>query len=106
MPALVMGQVPGALAGDQAARWQAALIGAARRGVARRGAAPLGCPGARDPLRARGCARRWRCSACRFLAHAQLEALTDLSATTDVTVYVLDSCEELIIRAHKPLFAT
>jgi exodeoxyribonuclease V gamma subunit len=30
-----------------------------------------------------------------FLARAQLEALSDLSATTDVTVYVLDPCEEL-----------
>ena len=30
-----------------------------------------------------------------FLARAQLEALTDLATTTDVTVYLLDPCEEL-----------
>ena len=30
-----------------------------------------------------------------FLARAQLEALSDLAATTDVTVHLLDPCEEL-----------
>jgi exodeoxyribonuclease V gamma subunit len=94
MPALMIGQVPGELAADPMARWQAALIGAA---LTRLGAVPtpmlpwlrrragLATP-ARAPVAVFGLS---------FLARAQLEALTDLSATTDVTVYVLDPCEEL-----------
>jgi exodeoxyribonuclease V gamma subunit len=94
MPALVGGQLPGELAGDPTARWQASLIGAA---LSRLGAVPtpmlpwlrrragLATP-ARDPVSVFGLS---------FLARAQLEALTDLAATTDITVYALDPCEEL-----------
>ncbi len=111
MPALVAGQVPSELAGDPTARWQAALIGAA---LARLGAA--GVPG-RHPRIARGAGLRaptpmlpWlrrraglatprtapvAVFGLSFLARAQLEALTDLAATSEVTVYVLDPCEEL-----------
>ncbi|TMQ06189.1 MAG: exonuclease V subunit gamma, partial [Deltaproteobacteria bacterium] len=105
MPALVIGQVPGELAGDGTARWQAALIGAA---LSRLGAAgePGPGPGLRAPtpmlpwLRRRaGLATPVRDPVAvfglSFLARAQLEALSDLSATTDVAVYVLDPCEEL-----------
>ena len=111
MPALVIGQVPGELAGDATARWQAQLIGAALSrlggaGVPGRSADPR--PGAvlRAPtpmlpwLRRRaGLATPVRSPVAvfglSFLARAQLEALSDLSATTEVTVYVLDPCEEL-----------
>ena len=110
MPALSIGQVPGELADDATARWQAALIGAAlsrlgATGVPGRAAAAPGPllraptpmlpwlrrraglpPPARPPVAVFGLS---------FLARAQLEALTDLAATTDVTVYVLDPCEEL-----------
>src|SRR5262249_14644114 len=54
-----------------------------RRGVRRGAGLP---PPARAPVAVFGLS---------FLARAQLEALTDLAATTDVTVYVLDPCEEL-----------
>src|SRR5437588_136421 len=49
MPALVVGQVPGELAGDPTARWQAALLGAA---LARldRGAAGAGMLRAPTPM--------------------------------------------------------
>ena len=94
MPALAAGHVPAELSADPTARWQAALLGAA---LGRLGAVPtpmlpwlrrragLAAP-ARRPVAVFGLS---------FLARAQLEALTDLSATTDVTVYVLDPCEEL-----------
>ena len=104
MPALVAGQVPGELAGDATARWQAALIGAAlsrlgaaggRHGTALRAPTPM-LPWLR---RRAGLAAPERTPVAvfglSFLARAQLEALSDLSATTDVTVYVLDPCEEL-----------
>ncbi|HEX2690545.1 MAG TPA: exodeoxyribonuclease V subunit gamma [Kofleriaceae bacterium] len=94
MPALMVGQIPSEIAADPAARWQAALIGAA---ITRLEAVPtpmlpwlrrragLTTP-ARTPVAVFGLS---------FLARAQLEALTDLSATTEVTVYALDPCEEL-----------
>jgi exodeoxyribonuclease V gamma subunit len=94
MPALMIGQVPSELAAEPMARWQAALIGAA---IARLGAVPTpmlpwqrrraGLPTpVHTPVAVFGMS---------FLARAQLEALTDLSSTTEVTVYVLDPCEEL-----------
>ncbi|HWO18887.1 MAG TPA: exodeoxyribonuclease V subunit gamma [Kofleriaceae bacterium] len=99
MPALLAGKAPAALAGSSTARWQAALIGAAIKGLPRdRRWVPapmlpwlrrkLGIPTPRldAPLAAFGMS---------FLARAQLEALTDLAETTDVTVYVLDPCKEL-----------
>ena len=96
MPALLAGRVPGELKSDGTARWQAALIGAAMRKTS--GAVPmpmlpwarrrarLGPPSLPRPVSVFGMS---------FLARAQLEALTDLSATTDVSLYLLDPCEEL-----------
>jgi len=95
MPALAGGHVPGELAGDPTARWQATLIGAALSRLAAvptpmlpwlRRRAGLGAPARATPVAVFGQS---------FLARAQLEALSDLSETTDVTVYVLDPCEEL-----------
>jgi exodeoxyribonuclease V gamma subunit len=100
MPALVAGQVPGELANDPMARWQAQLIGTAlaRIGAGGRRRAPtpmlpwlrrrLGLPAPVHPTPV-------AVFGLSFLARAQLEALTDLSQTTDVTVYILDPCEEL-----------
>ena len=94
MPALIAGQLPSELAGEPTARWQAALISAALSRLAAvptpmlpwlRRRAGLPTP-VRSPVAVFGLS---------FLARAQLEALTDLSATTEVTVYVLDPCEEL-----------
>ena len=103
MPALLVGRVPSELEGDATARWQAALLGAAmarldgeRREVSRwaplpmlpwlRRRAQLPPPRITAPVAAFGMS---------FLARGQLEALTDLASTTDVTVYILDPCEEL-----------
>ncbi|HET9624968.1 MAG TPA: exodeoxyribonuclease V subunit gamma [Kofleriaceae bacterium] len=94
MPALIAGHVPSELAGDAMARWQAALLGAA---LGRLGAVPtpmlpwlrrragLATP-SHTPVAVFGLS---------FLARAQLEALSDLATTSEVTVYVLDPCEEL-----------
>lgn len=95
MPALVGGQLPSELSADATARWQAALIGAALSRLGGRAPTPMlpwlrrraGLPTPRtQPVAVFGLS---------FLARAQLEALTDLSTTSDVTVYVLDPCEEL-----------
>ena len=99
MPMLTMGRVPPALSANPTARWQAALLGAAlarlgndRRWVPapmlpwRRQQAGLPAPRLDAPIAVFGMS---------FLARAQLDALTDLGATTDVTVYVLDPCREL-----------
>ena len=98
MPAFVTGHVPPELAGEEAAHWQAALLGAALRNldpVKQWAPTPL-LPWLR---------RRAGLAAPRvppvavfglsFLARAQLEALTDLATTSDVSVYILDPCEEL-----------
>jgi exodeoxyribonuclease V gamma subunit len=94
MPALIQGHVPTELAGDPTARWQASLLGAA---LGRLGAVPtpmlpwlrrragLATP-SQPPVAVFGMS---------FLARAQLEALSDLATTSEVTVYVLDPCEEL-----------
>jgi exodeoxyribonuclease V gamma subunit len=95
MPALATGQVPGELAGDPNAHWQAVLLGHALGRVAatpipmlpwRRRRAGLAAPSRPAPVSVFGMS---------FLARAQLEALTDLAATTEVGVYILDPCEEL-----------
>src|SRR5215468_1534766 len=101
MPALAIGQPPGELVGDPTARWQAALIGAALSRLGADGAALRdGAPrraGRRAPtpmlpwLRRRaGLPTPVRAPVSvfgmSFLARAQLEALTDLAATSDVTV--------------------
>src|SRR5262245_53296564 len=96
MPALIAGHPPPAPAADPTAPWQAALLAAAlaRLGGDRRWVpAPmlpwlrrrLGLPPPRLPA---GIAA----FGMSFLARAQLDALTDLAAGTDVTVYVLDPC--------------
>jgi len=101
MPALAAGQVPGELAGDATARWQAPLIGAALSRLGAGGERVLRAPTPMLPwLRRRaGLPPPARAPVAvfglSFLARAQLEALTDLATTTDVTVYVLDPCEEL-----------
>jgi exonuclease V gamma subunit len=99
MPALVAGRVPNELAADLTARWQAALIGAA---LARLGDDKRWVPVPMLPwLRRRVGLAPPRLPApvavfgMSFLARAQLEALTDLATTTDVTIYVLDPCQEL-----------
>jgi exodeoxyribonuclease V gamma subunit len=96
MPAFVTGQPPGELAGDPTARWQAALLAEALRRAGEAVPVPMlpwlrrraGLPPPRlaTPVSIFGMS---------FLARAQLEALTDLAATTDVTVYALDPCREL-----------
>jgi len=101
MPALLAGQVPGELRGDPTAHWQARLIGGALARLSRAGTRQwvptpllpwlrrrvgLPPPVLSAPLAVFGMS---------FLARAQLEALTDLATTTDVTIYILDPCEEL-----------
>ena len=98
MPALVVGKAPADLAGDATARWQATLIGEALRRLGESRHAPLPMlpwlrrrarlapPTLDAPVAIFGIS---------FLLRAQLEALTDLAATTPVTVYLLDPCEEL-----------
>jgi exodeoxyribonuclease V gamma subunit len=98
MPALIAGQVPGELASDPMARWQAALIGAALSRP-RAGGMPAPTPMLPWLRRRAGLATPHTAPVAvfglSFLARAQLEALTDLAATSEVTVYVLDPCEEL-----------
>jgi len=99
MPALIAGQVPGEIADNPNARWQAQLIAGALARLPRdRRWAPVpmlpwlrrrvGLPTPRlgAPISVFGMS---------FLARSQLEALTDLASTTDVAIYILDPCEEL-----------
>nr|MBA3500360.1 exodeoxyribonuclease V subunit gamma [Deltaproteobacteria bacterium] len=100
MPSLLVGRVPADLESDPTARWQAALLGAAmarldatregRRDAELRWAplpmlpwlrrrAKLPPPKLPSAISAFGLS---------FLARGQLDALSDLSATTDVTVYI------------------
>ena len=102
MPAFAAGALPEELAGDDTARWQATLVGTAlaRLAAARPGQhvapvpmlpwqrrrARLPPPRASSPVAVFGVS---------YLVRAQLEALTDLAATSEVTAYVLDPCEAL-----------
>jgi exodeoxyribonuclease V gamma subunit len=93
MPALAMGRAPSELSNDATARWQAALIGRALAGRALvpmlpwvRRAARLPAPKLATPVFVFGLS---------YLTRAQLEALSDLAAGTDVTVFLLDACEPL-----------
>jgi exodeoxyribonuclease V gamma subunit len=99
MPALAAGHVPTELADDPAARWQAALIGAALSRLAAEGGVRAPTPMLPWLRRRAGLATPVRAPVAvfglSFLARAQLEALTDLATTTEVTIYVLDPCEEL-----------
>ena len=97
MPALLAGRVPGELTALPSAHWQAALLHAAIDRVG-----PTAVPGPSLPWQRKrvGLAPpRLDGAVAVFgvthLARAQLEALTDLAQTTDVTVYALDPCEEL-----------
>jgi exodeoxyribonuclease V gamma subunit len=103
IPKLVDGRVPGEL-GDagvhEHARWQAVLIAEAlaRAGCDTRQCAPLpslpwarkraGLPTPRLP-------RPLAIFGVSFLLRAQLDALTDLASTSDLTIYLLDPCAEL-----------
>ncbi|HTR52609.1 MAG TPA: exodeoxyribonuclease V subunit gamma [Kofleriaceae bacterium] len=101
MPALATGRVPDELANDDTARWQATLFAAAlaRAGAARDATvAPLPMlPWARRRagLPAPRGERAVSVFGMSYLSRAQLEALSDLAATTPVTVYMLDPCELL-----------
>jgi exodeoxyribonuclease V gamma subunit len=99
MPALMAGQVPAELQGDATAHWQARLIHGALARLPRdrrwvplpmlpwlRRRSGLPTPVLAAPLAVFGLS---------FLARSQLEALTDLGATSEVTLYILDPCEEL-----------
>ncbi|HEY5937061.1 MAG TPA: exodeoxyribonuclease V subunit gamma, partial [Kofleriaceae bacterium] len=99
MPALIAGQVPSELAGDPTAMWQAPLIGAAVSRLPRdrrwaptpmlpwlRRRAGLAAPALATPTFVFGMS---------FFARAQLEALSDLAATSEVIAFVLDPCREL-----------
>ncbi|NVB82143.1 MAG: hypothetical protein HOV81_27425, partial [Kofleriaceae bacterium] len=104
MPALLGGHVPEEIAADPSARWQAALIGAAisRAGIDEHGERKLCAPvpilpwaRRRAGLRAPSLPRPIAMFGVSYLQRSQLEALTDLGTTTDVTVYLLDPCAEL-----------
>ena len=99
MPALVTGQVPGELAADPMAVWQAQLIGAAVSRLPRdRRWAPtpmLPWLRRRAGLPAPQLSRPTFVFGMSFFARAQLEALSDLAATSEVVVFVLDPCREL-----------
>ena len=99
MPALLAGHVPSELEGNANARWQAALIGEAvhMAGCDHLHCAPvptlpwarrrLGLPAPRRaPVAVFGVS---------FLLRSQLEALSDLATTSDITVCLLDPCAEL-----------
>jgi exodeoxyribonuclease V gamma subunit len=103
MPALVEGRVPNDLAdAPEHARWQAVLIAEAlvRAGWSSPGkrCAPLpslpwarkraGLPTPRLP-------RPLSIFGVSYLLRAQIEALTDLASTSDITIYLLDPCAEL-----------
>ena len=101
MPALVAGHVPSEIEGDPTARWQASLIAAAFARIAaadpdRHHALGPMLPWARRrlslPLPAIAPMSVFGVS---YLTRAQLEALSDLAASTDVTAYLLDPCQEL-----------
>ncbi len=100
MPALLAGRVPAELEGDETARWQAALVGEALRRLAgdgrRAGPIPiLPWLRRRAELPPPELAKPIAIFGASYLVRAQLEALTALAMTSDVTVYVLDPCEEL-----------
>lgn len=102
MPALISGHVPAELAGDAAALWQAKLVAAAFARASRtsdeghRALVPM-LPWARRRLHLEQpkLAMPLAVFGMPYLQRAQLEALSDLGQTTDVTVYLLDPCREL-----------
>lgn len=109
MGSLLDGRVPKDLAGDDRARWQLALIGEAIRRAEGRVPVPM-LPWARKRAKqpAPVLARPVFVFGVSFLQKAQLEALSDLAAGTDVTAFVLDPCAELWddLTAADPLVLT
>jgi exodeoxyribonuclease V gamma subunit len=99
MPAMLAGRVPAELEGDDTARWQAALVGEALKRLQdgrRAGPIPaLPWLRRRAELPAPVLAKPVAVFGTSYLVRAQLEALTALAMTSDVTAYVLDPCEEL-----------
>ena len=101
MAALSIGKPPTELAEDTTARWQAALVGEALARLARAHGSP------RVPIPMLPWARRRaglqppRLAApisvfgISYLVRSQLDALTDLGQHSDVTMYLLDPCEQL-----------
>ncbi len=101
MPALINGHVPSELAAEPMAAWQAQLIAAAFARLVKAQPtrhhvlAPM-LPWARRRLHLQPpTLSPVAVFGVSYLARAQLEALTDLATTTDVTVYALDPCQEL-----------
>jgi exodeoxyribonuclease V gamma subunit len=100
--AFVANRLPNELAGNTSARWQATLLARACRRVeaarddARAVLAPM-LPWARKQaaLAAPAIARGVFVFGVSFFSRAQLDALTDLATTSEVTLYVLDPCEPL-----------
>ncbi|MGE0550267.1 MAG: exodeoxyribonuclease V subunit gamma [Kofleriaceae bacterium] len=102
MPVLLKGNVPAELGDDPAAGWQATLLAAAFARLeavdpARRYAMVPLMPWARrnQGLSPPATSVPVSVFGISTLARSELDALTDLSATSDVTVYVLDPCQEL-----------
>ncbi|HUJ58789.1 MAG TPA: exodeoxyribonuclease V subunit gamma [Kofleriaceae bacterium] len=97
MPALIAGHVPGELASDDTARWQARLLGEALARLGDRHAPVPLLPWLRRRagLPAPALPRPVSLFGVSYLVRAQLEALTDLASTTPVTAYLLDPCEPL-----------
>ncbi len=96
MAGFVAGRVPSELAADPTARWQVAL--AANVFARLDGAVPVPMlPAKRREARLAPARSAVPVSVfgMSFLVRSQLEALTDLAATSDVTVYMLDPCAEL-----------
>ncbi len=96
MAGFVAGRVPSELAADPTARWQVAL--AANVFARLDGAVPVPMlPAKRREARLAPARAAVPVSVfgVSFLVRSQLEALTDLAATSDVTVYMLDPCAEL-----------
>jgi exodeoxyribonuclease V gamma subunit len=102
MPALSSGRVPSELEDNPGARWQAAVIAATFERLYR------ACPDKRySPVPLLPWARRRAELAppkvatpvsvfgVSYLQRSQLEALSDLAQTSQVTVYLLDPCREL-----------
>ncbi len=92
----VAGRVPSELAADPTASWQVAL--AANVFARLDGAVPVPMlPAKRREARLAPARSTVPVSVfgLSFLVRSQLEALTDLAATSDVTIYMLDPCAEL-----------
>ncbi len=96
MPAFAAGRIPSELEAEPTARWQAALIGEALRRLGNQvPVAMLPWQRRRAGLPTPRVANGVAVFGVSFFSRAQLEALSDLAATTDVTVYLLDPCREL-----------